>query len=543
MKFNFRKFAVTLAVTMAITSVCTYGTEKLGITPYIQAKAAETSNTTITNDTFYKDIEGNPIYSQGGGIFKFGERYYWYGVKYAEAPAYCEKPEGGKINTSSFSSVTCYSSMDLVNWKFEKEVLTTETPGINSGWVGRLGVVYNKNSNKYVLICQGNGGIIFATCDTPTGDFVFDHTLSKMPYFTNGGTGDQTLFQDDDGKAYIICSSVSGRSHEYIAPLRESDFLDIDGDRVKEIYYDSKREFAQEDGSIGVKDKGGIEGNCMFKYKGHYYFTGSDLYGWNSSHTYVLEADNIFGPYNIQHEAEDVNLPYVMQGCSDSYSHCSQTGFYVTVKGSKQDTVIFCGDRWSDFAGNGIGYNQWVPLSFDGYKPIFNDLHQWNFNAKEGTWKIGKENNFIHNSDFEADRIKVNKPIGWTVSDNIGGTANCNLSGKQYAGNFVWQQIASTDYTAALNQTIKNLPNGVYTLKAWVKSSGGQNICNIYAKDYDGSEADYQVNTPIEEWTEVTVSDNIIVNNGQCEIGLYSDSAADNWVQIDNLSLTKNDGK
>lgn len=31
--------------------------------------------------------------------------------------------------------------------------------------------------------------------------------------------------------------------------------------------------------------------------------------------------------------------------------------------------TIYCGDRWANFAGNGLGYNQWYPLSFDGNTP------------------------------------------------------------------------------------------------------------------------------------------------------------------------------
>ncbi|MDE5651094.1 MAG: hypothetical protein K2I35_08855, partial [Duncaniella sp.] len=42
----------------------------------------------ITNDRFWDTVDGTPIYSQGGGIFKFTdpadgkEKYYWYGVHY-----------------------------------------------------------------------------------------------------------------------------------------------------------------------------------------------------------------------------------------------------------------------------------------------------------------------------------------------------------------------------------------------------------------------------------------------------------------------------
>ena len=43
------------------------------------------ADTTISNGVFWKDTAGTPIYSQGGGILRIGARYYWYGVKYAEA--------------------------------------------------------------------------------------------------------------------------------------------------------------------------------------------------------------------------------------------------------------------------------------------------------------------------------------------------------------------------------------------------------------------------------------------------------------------------
>ena len=45
----------------------------------------------IKNDLFWETRKKQPIYSQGGGIFKFTDpaskrkKYYWYGVHYAEA--------------------------------------------------------------------------------------------------------------------------------------------------------------------------------------------------------------------------------------------------------------------------------------------------------------------------------------------------------------------------------------------------------------------------------------------------------------------------
>ncbi|MGN0106906.1 MAG: family 43 glycosylhydrolase [Hominilimicola sp.] len=492
------------------------------------------SPNTITNDTFYKDTDGNPIYSQGGGIFQFNDKYYWYGVKYNGAVEYLENPSNGKNGNSSFAAFTCYSSDDLVNWRFEGYPMTNKTKDMeNSAWVGRMGVAYNKNTKKYVLISQASPGVVFAYADKPEGPYTVDHFCDSIPCIENNMTGDQTVFQDDDGRAYLICSSASGRAYLYVVPLRESDFLDFDYDNAKMIFHDEDGRYIDEDGSVKNKDKLGIEGNCMFKYNGNYYFTGSDLYGWNSSRVYVMQSEDILGEYN-----EDTGLPYIMNGVKNNFAHNSQAGFYVTVHGSEKDLVLYCGDRWSDFAGNGIGYNQWIPVTMgDDNRPYFNDLHQWRLNMQKGTWEIGEGNNYIQNPAFEADRVSVTEPTGWSVYDTVGGYANSNVSGKIDSGNYVWQQSAEEDYTARLSQSVENLPDGEYVLKAWVKSSGGQNICNLYARS-NGVEYNAPLKTEINGWTQVIIK-NIAVKDGKCEIGLYSDSEGGNWAQIDNIELVK----
>ena len=75
----------------------------------------------ITNDVFWNTAEGMPLYSQGGGIFRYPDpdtgrlRYYWYGVRYAEAVRYREDPSV-TYPACTFEAVTCYSSDDLINW-------------------------------------------------------------------------------------------------------------------------------------------------------------------------------------------------------------------------------------------------------------------------------------------------------------------------------------------------------------------------------------------------------------------------------------------
>ncbi len=497
-RLTFRKgFALVAAMLLSMTSRRVVG-------------AVPEAGGTIPNDVFFKDTDGNPIWSQGGGVFKFGDQYYWYGVKYNGAVAYYNNPAAGKVAGSSFNAITCYSSTDLVHWHFENNVLTTGTPGMPRGWVGRMGVAYNRNTHKYVLVSQGGGGELFATCDTPAGDFVFDHVQRPVPNVVNNNTGDQTVFIDDDGQAYVICCNAQGRSHLYVCRLRPADFLSLEP-------------------AVQIHEGAGREGNCMFKYQGRYYFCSSDLHGWNASPCYVIEAANIFGPYSAE---------YVMPGTEADFCHVTQTGFFVTVKGSAATTVLFCGDRWSDFAGNGLGYNEWCPLSFDGTKPRFNSVSQFNFNAATGEWSVASGNNYILNPSFEADRVAQSKLAGWTGQpDSVRGGPNQNSLDAR-TGRWSLRQYATSAYTASMTQTIANLPDGIYTLKAWVKSSGGQNHADIFAKNADGQEWDASIKNRTDHWTEVTMA-GIAIRRGQCVVGVQSDAQPGDWIEVDDFTLTK----
>ena len=474
----------------------------LSAQPLIPQMHAEAASQTITNDCFWKDTSGKNIYSQGGGVFKFGDTYYWYGVHYTGADKYAASPTG-KNGECYFQSVTCYSSKDLVNWKFENDVLTGKTKNIGMvTWFGRLGAAYCPKSRKYIICAQYNGSVLFAQCDTPTGNFEIGNVQEQIPGVVNTGTGDQTLFVDDDGQAYLICSSAKGRSHQYVCKLRESDFLAAER-------------------AVEVKKGSGKEGNCMFKYKNKYYFCASDLHGWNASHSYYMVADNINGPYSDWK---------VMDGTDNDFSHVTQTGFFYTVKGSKQETVLYCGDRWSDFAGNGLGYNQWVPLTVNGNDVKFHSLSEWNLDAETGAWTVGAGNNYVLNPTFEADRVSQPALAGWKAS----GTGNGNRKGG-HTGNWCAQQYGANAFSANMSQDI-TLPNGNYTLKFWVRSSGGQKAAKVYVKNYGGAEMSVSANKNIGNWTQMSI-DNIPVTDGKIQVGFASDGNAGNWLMVDDFTL------
>ena len=520
-----------------------------------QAAGGEGKFLRIENDRFWTAADSVPIYSQGGGIFRFADpatgqqRYYWYGVRYEQAEQYrldpSLTPEG-----VTFRSVTCYSSDDLVNWRFEGDVLTRdelrENVGNRSTWVGRLGVAYVKELDRYAMFIQhaamsSESAVLIAMSDSPTGRFKWHRWISMYGMIGTHNTGDQTVFTDEDtGKSYLIYSYGRGRNRIYVS------------------------EIGVKDGGVGLLDchevyrGAGREGNCMFKFRGKYYMCASDLYGWDSSHAYWLVADNIHGPYVPKDSME------VMDGCMTDYAHVTQTGFFVTVRGTKQETVVYCGDRWADFAGNGLGYNQWCPLSFNGDRPFFNSLSAWELNAVTGEWRVASGNNYVLNGSFEADRRKIPSPVkprqeflrGWktgfvsgtkvTIGNpdsltlnyfntrddrrHVIGEKSLNITDTKDFERRVSQQITAMPYV--------DLPDGTYSLSATVCWGGDFDRLVMFAESGGEREARNLTRAKRGRWERLRIKE-LKVSGGRAVVGFHAKGKAGAYCRIDDVELVR----
>lgn len=487
----------------------------LGAISLAPATAAEK---TIDNGTFWKDTAGTPIYSQGGGMLKVGDTWYWYGAKYEEAVTYAQDPTRW-TDRPHFNAVTAYSSKDLVNWKFEGDVVKAGAPGKifeRDAWLGRMGVVYNAKTRKYVLLTQygsknTGAGVLFATSDSPAGPFEYQHLQAKIDNVASPTSGDQTVFIDDDGQPYLIFSNNGDRRRLYVAPLRAADYLHVE--RATEIYH---------------APAGGREGNAMFKHNGLYYFCSSDLHGWNASRSFYMTAKQITGPYSAEK---------LIAGTDADFSHVSQNGFFIPVQGSAGTTVLYAGDRWSNFAGNGLGYNIWTPLSFDGDAPVFNSLSQFKLDAAQGTWSVGAANNYVLNPGFEADRVQQTHVTGWITSWTSlkGASPIVNVQGGRTGR---WA-LTLAHGGPTMGSAIQNvtLPNGTYTLRAWIKSSGGQGVAKLYALADGAAEIAHDIKAA-DGWTLVTLP-RIAVAAGRVQVGAYSEGKDGQWLSIDDVSLVR----
>jgi hypothetical protein len=500
----------------------------------------------IKNDVFWNTQDGRPIYSQGGGIFRFADpvtgekKYYWYGMHYLEADNYRKDPSVTQSGCT-FESVTCYSSTDLVNWTFEADVLTqNDINKFGRTWVGRLGVAYIKELNKYAMFIQHGNQVLITVSDSPTGRFLWHQRISMKVMIGTNNTGDQTVFTDEDsGKSYLIYSYGRGRNKIYVSEIGVKDGM-VNLLDCKQVFEGENR-----------------EGNCMFKYNNRYYMCASNIYGWDASFAYYLVADDIRGPYS------PTNKMKVMDGCADDFAHVSQTGFFYTVKGSKKETVVYCGDRWADFAGNGLGYNQWCPISFDGEEPYFNSLSSWNLDINTGFWSVANDNNYVKNGSFEADRRHIPsrvKPVqvqltGWmsvviegngialdsaqspvlnhfnSESDRklVIGEKSLNISDKIGFKRKVFQTITSSPYV--------KLEDGEYALTAKIMNSKGFSRLEMYAET-NGKMFKYSIDGENTSWQTIKIP-NIQVSAGKVEIGFWAEGAANASCYVDDVSLQK----
>lgn len=509
----------------------------------------------IRNDSFWHAADSVPVYSQGGGIFRFADpqtgqqKYYWYGVRYTAAEEYRADPSV-TVEGARFKSVTCYSSDNLTDWRFEGDVLTQaevdSVTGGRRGWVGRLGVAYVKEINKYAMFVQcgvagSDNAVLVAVADTPAGRFRGHDWFSMKSRIGTNNTGDQTVFTDPDtGKSYLVYSYGKGRNRIYLSEIG------VNGGRVglldcRQIYRGAGR-----------------EGNCMFKYKGKYYMCASDLYGWDSSHAYYLVADSIYGPYL------PTNHMLVMDNCSADYAHVTQTGFFVTVRGTEQETVVYCGDRWADLAGNGLGYNQWVPLSFSGARPHFNSLSSWHLDAATGRWRVAYDNNYVRNGSFEADRRRVPNPVkprqdwlsGWHTTVISGRKVSVDSPQSPYINHFNTRAdrrfvvgekslniTDSTDFERVVCQTVSStpyvpLPDGLYTLRAKVYVEGSTQRADMYAESGGRLRSVSMAAKGRGRWTEAVIS-GIRVSGGQAVVGFHVKGRAGAVCRVDDVSLVR----
>jgi beta-xylosidase len=118
-----------------------------------------------------------------------------------------------KTNGSPFQNINCYSSTNLVEWSYVGALLSLQSSGDlgPSRVVERPKVIYNSATRKYVMYLHidssnyGEAKVGVATSDTVCGTYTYLSSWRPLGFESR----DMGLFQDTDGKGYLLTEDVS----------------------------------------------------------------------------------------------------------------------------------------------------------------------------------------------------------------------------------------------------------------------------------------------------------------------------------------------
>lgn len=325
------------------------------VTIFISA-CTRTSQRGIVPGAVWYDVEGNPINAHGGGIMYHDGVYYWYGEYKGDSTYLLDWVKTWECWRADAGGVSCYSSKDLVNWKFEGVVLPTVPQDEQSDLhpsqvIERPKVIYNDKTKKFVMWMhvespnyeKAHAGV--AVSDSPTG--LFTYLGSFKP---NGeDSRDQTIFKDDDGRAYQIYSSEWNNTL-YIGLLND-EYIQHTGIYTRNFINQSR------------------EAPAVFKHQGKYYLISSGCTGWDPNVAECAVADSMLGEWKV------IGNPCIGEGADSTYY--AQSTFVLPVAG-REGKFVAMFDRWNKTDLIESRY-VWLPLTFQNGEPVIEWKKEWIF--------------------------------------------------------------------------------------------------------------------------------------------------------------------
>lgn len=289
----------------------------------------------------WTDEEGDFINAHGAGILYFENTYYLYG-EVKKGKTRLVPGQNWEDYRVPAGGVSCYSSKDLLKWKFEGIALAPVIDSNSDLDTGRVierpKVVYNAQSRLFVMWMHVDkedysyASVGVATSERPEGPYKY--LKSFQP---NGQQSrDMTLFKDEDEKAYLIYASENNNTMQIC--LLSEDYLSPTKNYTR-ILIDQRR-----------------EAPAIFKNGGKYYLITSLCSGWSPNAALYSVTDSIMGKW------DSVGNPCIGPGAETTFD--AQGSFVLPVGG---DSYIFMTDKWNktDLANSGY---LWLPFQVKARK-------------------------------------------------------------------------------------------------------------------------------------------------------------------------------
>ncbi|KAF5863372.1 hypothetical protein ETB97_010252 [Aspergillus alliaceus] len=331
------------------------------------------------------------VQAHGGGIIEVDSTFYWIGEN--------------KLGGSSFQSVNCYSSKNLVEWTFVGELLSRQSSGDlgPNRVLERPHVIYNDATSKYVMwmhIDNSNYGEAksgVATSSSVCGAYEYIGSFQPLGHESR----DIGLYKDDDGTGYLLTEDRPNG-------LRINKLTDDYTNVTETIHLFPEH----------------IEAPAMYKQDGVYFLFGSQLTGWSNNDNKYVTARSLSGPWTDWENFAP----------SGAKTFESQTTFVVAVG----DSVLYMGDRWDSENLMRSTYI-WLPLTIDGTKATLQNEANWVL-PLEGTWSTGgseknyaaeSSNNMLSNGAkvISCSSCSGGKSVGYLGGSDDGTLRISNLAG------------------------------------------------------------------------------------------------------------------
>ncbi len=319
-------------------------------------KNSHQQTNSIESGTVWLDTDGNRINAHGGGFLFHQGTYYWYGEHKGDSTYRNPNPKvaNWECYRTEAGGVSCYSSKNLLDWKFEGIVLKPNSTDLNSDLhpsmvLERPKVIYNEKTRKFVMWLHvdsddyGKAAAGVAISDTPNG--TFSYLGSMRP---NGEMSrDMTLYKDRDGRAYHIYSSEHNATL-YISLLTD-DYLKPSGVFTRN-FIDRSR-----------------EAPAVFHRNNKYYLISSGCTGWDPNVAEYAVADSLLGAWKV--------MGNPCKGPHAEKTFFSQSTFVLPVEG-QQEKYIAMFDKWNKTDLIDSRY-VWLPVRFQSDSLVIDWQDKW----------------------------------------------------------------------------------------------------------------------------------------------------------------------
>ena len=285
------------------------------------------------------DTNNKKIQCHGSSIIFINDTYYWYGENKEGITGNSLDPKSG----CQFwhHGVKLYSSKDLLSWKDEgfvmKESDDIDNPFHPSNIMDRPHIIYNKNTNKYVMWCKSGFKKDFGFCSFSicVGDSLNDIKYIKMVNLYPHHAGDFDLFTYKD-KAYVVYANP--HTTMIIRELND-DYTDVTNKYSVHLHKPYPPYVR--------------EAPCVFIKDDRIYMLTSGTTGYYPNKTICYDITNIHGKWRY------LNVP-----CIDDLREISYNLQFSSVLKVK-DEYIAIGDRWL------VDFNENAPNMDEVFKHIY----------------------------------------------------------------------------------------------------------------------------------------------------------------------------